>query len=313
MTPFPTSGSAAAAPEVAAEIRDVNTRYHDGAAAQYDAKWGIDWGDVGAGQVLQKVEKLLGTPLPRFERSLEIGAGTGYFSLHLLRQGVIGRATATDISPGMIEVLRRNAATLGVDVETAVADAEQLPFPDDHFDLVCGHAILHHIPDLERAFAEFHRVLRPGGVIVFAGEPSRLGDRLAVVPKRAAHYVAPLWRRALKARPAAHGHDDGGEENHALESQVDVHAFVPAELRDPIERAGFTTVGVRGEELAAGWFGWFNRGLESTADDADVPWGWKNYAFRGYLLFQQLDRKLLEGRLPAGIFYNLMVTAKKAD
>ncbi len=31
-----------------------------------------------------------------------------------------------------------------------------------------------------------------------------------------------------------------------------------------------------------------------------MPWGWKNYAFRGYLLFQQLDRKLLEGRLPAG-------------
>lgn len=313
MTPFPTSGSAAAAPEVAAEIRDVNTRYHDGAAAHYDAKWGIDWGDVGSGQVLQKVEKLLGTPLPRFERSLEIGAGTGYFSLHLLRQGVIGSATATDISPGMIEALRRNAATLGLDVETVVADAEQLPFPDDHFDLVCGHAILHHIPDLERAFAEFLRVLKPGGVVVFAGEPSRIGDRLAVVPKRAARFAAPLWRRALRARPAEHGHDDGGEENHALESQVDVHAFVPGELRQPIERAGFSAINVRGEELAAGWFGWFNRGLESTAQDEDVPWGWKNYAFRGYLLFQQLDRRMLEGRLPAGIFYNLMVTATKSS
>ena len=97
----------------------------------------------------------------------------------------------------------------------------------------------------------------------------------------------------------------------ALESQVDVHAFVPGELRQPIEQAGFSAINVRGEELAAGWFGWFNRGLEATAQDADVPWGWKNYAFRGYLLFQQLDRRMLEGRLPAGIFYNLMVTARK--
>ena len=43
-----------------------------------------------------------------------------------------------------------------------------------------GHAVLHHLPDLRRAFAEFHRVLRPGGRIVFAGEPSRVGDRIAV-------------------------------------------------------------------------------------------------------------------------------------
>src|SRR5690606_13095118 len=113
------------APEVAEVIRDVNIRYHDRAAAQYDAKWGIDWGDVGAAQVLGKLEKLLGRPLPRFERTLEIGAGTGYFSLHLLRAGHVGRATATDISPGMLEVLRTNADALGLEVETVVADAER--------------------------------------------------------------------------------------------------------------------------------------------------------------------------------------------
>ncbi len=311
MSPFPTTGSAAAEPEVAERIRDVNTRYHDGAAAQYDAKWGIDWGEVGAGQVRQKLEKLLGRPLPTFERSLEIGAGTGYFTLHMLKAGIVREAVATDISPGMIEVLERNAATQGLQVEALVADAERLPFEDESFDLVLGHAVLHHIPDLERAFSEFHRVLRPGGAILFAGEPSRTGDRIAVVPKRAAHRLAPLWRRAIKARPAEHGHDDGGAENHALESQVDVHAFVPAELRAPIDAAGFERVDVRGEELAANWFGWFNRGLEASANDLDVPWGWKMYAFRGYLFFQGVDRLLLEGRLPAGIFYNLMVVARK--
>ena len=66
------------------EIRDVNTRYHDGAAPGYDAKWGIDYGEVGQGQVLGKVRKALGTTeIPTFGRSVEIGAGTGYFSLNL--------------------------------------------------------------------------------------------------------------------------------------------------------------------------------------------------------------------------------------
>jgi len=311
MSPFPTTGSAAAEPEVAERIRDVNTRYHDGAAAQYDAKWGIDWGDVGADQVRQKLEKLLGRPLPTYGRSLEIGAGTGYFTLHMLKAGIVQEAVATDISPGMIEALQKNATEQGLQVEALVADAERLPFEDESFDLVLGHAVLHHIPDLERAFSEFHRVLRPGGVILFAGEPSRNGDKLATVPKQAAHRLSPLWRRAIKARPAEHGHDDGGAENHALESQVDVHAFVPAELRAPIDAAGFEKVDVRGEELAANWFGWFNRGLEASARDEDVPWGWKMYAFKGYLFFQKVDRRLLEGRLPAGIFYNLMVVARK--
>ena len=65
-----------------------------------------------------------------------------------------------------------------------------------------GHAVLHHLPALERSFAEFARVLRPGGTLFFAGEPSRQGDRIAAWPKRAAMRAAPLWRRAVKARPA---------------------------------------------------------------------------------------------------------------
>src|SRR5579884_2665977 len=186
------------------EIRDVNTRYHDVAAPSYDSKWGIDFGAIGQAQVLGKLRKLLGSELDRgYDRSLEIGAGTGYFSLNLLQAGVVRRATCTDISPGMIRTLCANAERLGLTVGTARADAESLPFPDASFDLVLGHAVLHHLPDLHRAFAEFHRVLRPGGRIVFAGEPSRVGDRIAAIPKRSAGLVAPVWRRLLGAAPAA--------------------------------------------------------------------------------------------------------------
>src|SRR5207244_11947881 len=68
------------------QIRDVNTRYHDVAASSYDSKWGIDFGEVGQNQVIGKLHKLVGSEVDRgYERSLEIGAGTGYFSLNLLQ------------------------------------------------------------------------------------------------------------------------------------------------------------------------------------------------------------------------------------
>jgi SAM-dependent methyltransferase len=300
------------APASAEEIRDVNTRYHDGAAADYDAKWGIDFGEIGRTQVLGKLRKALDGRLRSFDRALELGAGTGYFSLNLLQAGVITEATCTDLSPGMVEALERNARALDLDVQARVADAEALPFADASFDLVFGHAVLHHLPDLDQAWREIHRVLAPGGVAVFAGEPSRHGDRLANVPKRAASRVAPAWRRLLRARPAEEGHQDGGAHNHRLESMVDVHAFTPEQLSRGPQAAGFADVRVRGEELLANWFGWANRALEATADPETVPWAWKVYAFRGYVGLQHVDRVLLESRLPPAIFYNLMVTAEKA-
>ena len=50
-----------------------------------------------------------------------------------------------------------------------------------------------------------------------------------------------------------------------------------------------------------------NRTLEATARPEDVPWLWRQYAFRGYLLLQRVDVALLEGRLPPAVFYNLMI------
>jgi ubiquinone/menaquinone biosynthesis C-methylase UbiE len=296
------------------EIRDVNTRYHDVAAETYDSKWGIDFGEVGQTQVLGKLRKMLGPELDDgYDRALEIGAGTGYFSLNLLQAGVVAHATCTDISPGMVATLSRNAERLGLDVRTARADAEALPFADRSFDLVLGHAVLHHLPNLRRAFAEFHRVLHPGGRIVFAGEPSQLGDRIATLPKRSAHKVAPVWRRLVRASPAPPRAVPGShdQDEHDLERWVDIHAFAPGDLERHARRAGFIDVVVRGEELTANWFGWFNRGLEASADPEDVPMLWRQYAFHGYLLLQRLDETVLEPLLPASIFYNLLLTARR--
>ena len=152
------------------------------------------------------------------------------------------------------------------------------------------------------------------------------------MPKRAALAAAPLWRRVLRAAPAAgHGHahthdHDHGEgygvgyrhahdtaAAHALEGSVDVHAFSPAELRSFASAAGFADVTVRGEEMVANWFGWFNRTIEATARPEDVPYRWRQYAYHGYVALQRLDASLLEPRLPPAWFYNLMISGRKPE
>jgi SAM-dependent methyltransferase len=306
------------APGSPARIREANVRYHDAAAGTYDAKWGIDFGPVGQGQVRAKLAKALGgwplpeangrRPPPAFERALEVGAGTGYFSLNLLQLGLIGQATATDISPGMLAELEANSRRLGLGVDAVRCEAERLPFDDASFDLVFGHAVLHHLPDLAAALAEFHRVLRPGGAIAFCGEPTAYGHALAALPKRAGVALAPLWRRAIRAtrrRKAA------ADDPHLLEHEVDVHSFSPRELRRLLAAAGFVEVRIRGEELLANLYGWLLRTLESTAEPQAIPYRWQSFAFRSYLRLQRLDGALLEPRLPPDLFYNLVLSARK--
>jgi SAM-dependent methyltransferase len=292
-------------------IKDANVRYHDAAAAEYDSKWGIDFGPIGQDQVRGKFVKALGAwPASPFGDALEIGSGTGYFSLNLVQLGAIDRLVATDISPGMLATLSTTAEGLGLAVETKVTDAEGLPFEDESFDLVFGHAVLHHLPDLTTALGELHRVLRPGGSLAFCGEPSRYGDLLAALPKRGAQLVAPLWRFVLgaSARTSDNGHDDG----HELEPEVDVHAFAPARLRKLLGAAGFDGVRICGEELLANVYGWTVRTLEGSAEPGDVPYRWRELAFRGYLALQRMDTALLEPRLPPSLFYNLVLSARKS-
>jgi ubiquinone/menaquinone biosynthesis C-methylase UbiE len=300
----------AASGAVAEQIKDANTRYHDAAAADYDAKWGIDLGQVGQRQVRSKLRKALGADAGTFESGLEIGAGTGYFVLNLLQLGILEEATATDISPGMLEALDRSAERLGLDVRTVRSEAEELPFPDESFDLVFGHAVLHHVPDLERAFAECERVLRPGGSLAFCGEPSRYGHSIAALPKRVALAAAPAWRLAVGASPRRADPAEAGG-GHEFEMEVDVHAFTPGELAGRLRSAGFEEIRIRGEELLANLHGWVLRTLESTADPDRIPWRWRSFAFHSYLALQRVDASVLEPRLPPHLFYNLVLSARK--
>jgi SAM-dependent methyltransferase len=101
-------------------------------------------------------------------RILEYGSGIGaYSSLALAEAGY--PSIGVDISPGSVAAAAERAAREfpDVPVEYRVMNAEQLEFPDAFFDLVCGNGIIHHL-DLDVAYAEIARVLKPGGVAVFA-------------------------------------------------------------------------------------------------------------------------------------------------
>src|SRR3954471_9298064 len=113
-------------------IREANVRYHDLAAAHYDSKWGISYGDLGRAQVVGKLRKALGDDAS-FGRGLEIGAGTGYFTLNLLQADVSGRGVPGDISPGTLATLPDWAERVGFAVKTVRCESTALPFPDDSF------------------------------------------------------------------------------------------------------------------------------------------------------------------------------------
>ena len=103
-------------------------------------------------------------------------------------------------------------------------------------------------------------------------------------------------------------HDHNG---HALEREVDVHAFRPGDLDAFARGSGFANVHVGGEELLANMHGWTMRTLEAGAVPEQIPWGWRSFAFRSYLALQKVDTRLLEPHLPAQLFYNLLVSARK--
>jgi SAM-dependent methyltransferase len=99
------------------------------------------------------------------KRVLDLGCGLGEASAHFADRGAI--VTATDLSPGMLEVAVKVCALRGHSIETVIADAGDLGvLPADHFDVVYAANLLHHV-EIARCVDEVHRILKPGGVAAF--------------------------------------------------------------------------------------------------------------------------------------------------
>ncbi len=291
--------------------KQANVLYHDFEAEQYDEKWSISYDERCIDYARGRFEKMAGRAGWPYPKVLEIGCGTGFFTLNLALAGVIGEAWVTDISSGMVAVAERNAKTHGLEVHGRVADAETLPFDDAEFDLVVGHAVLHHIPDVELALREVLRVLKPGGRFVFAGEPTYWGERVArrlagatwAVATRVSHLpgLRAAWSRPVDELAAS-------SEAAALEAEVDLHTFRPADLARLAIAAGAVDVRVDTEELTASWAGWPIRTMEYAVNPDRLGTGWKLFAFSTWRTLSALDERLLSRFVPRDLFYNALVT-----
>lgn len=98
---------------------------------------------------------------------LEIGPGSGYFSVELARRVPNGVLCLVDLQPEMLAKARRKLITRGCDnVHYAAVDASaNLPFPDSQFDIVLLASVLGEVADQDRCLASLHRVLRTDGVL----------------------------------------------------------------------------------------------------------------------------------------------------
>ncbi|TDD68216.1 SAM-dependent methyltransferase [Jiangella aurantiaca] len=288
--------------------------YHDWESQTYDDKWSISFDERCISYARDRFTAVAGSEGWPYGRALEIGAGTGFFSLNLRQAGALSDVTVTDISPGMVGAARRNARQLGFEIAGEVADAEKLPFPDETFDVVVGHAVIHHLPDVEQAFREMLRVLRPGGRVVICGEPTKYGDRIARALSRATWWATTRATRLPGLSGWARSREELDESSRAaaLESVVDLHTFDPGELTVLVTRAGFTHATAVTEELTAAWFGWPVRTFEHAVNPDRLGWGWAMFAYKSWLRLSAADR-VLARVVPRELFYNVSVTAVRPE
>jgi SAM-dependent methyltransferase len=133
---------------------------------------------------LRRVRRFLS---PRVDdRILEIGCGRGFLTREVQR-----------LSPGTVGVdVNAEAVANAVTSGLRVMDARRLEFPDATFDKIYSFHAIEHIPDLDAAFAEMDRVLKPGGrvLLVYPAEPIR---GLYVVPTAMILFGNPLRARDI--------------------------------------------------------------------------------------------------------------------
>lgn len=213
----------------AKKIKEANRIIFDRDGQTYSKKRRIRFGKKTALRLMQRYEKAMGRTFPPVSRFLDIGCGNGVILLNLISLGFISKPYGIDISLGMLKECKNNAKKLGGNVFLAQGDVEQLPFKSNSFDLIIGHAILHHLPSIKMAFREVYRLLKPGGICIFT-EPAKIGSKIIAVLMWIIWFF-PFLARQLTKSPT--------------EKLVEVNTFTPQNLEKEARLSGFTTTYTR--------------------------------------------------------------------
>jgi len=133
----------------------------------------------------------------RGKKVLEIGCGLGTDGAQFALAGA--DYTGIDLTDAAIDLARRRFDLFNLPGAFRTADAENLDFPDESFDVVYSHGVLHHTPDTVRAVQEVHRVLRPGGravVMLYHRDSYNYRINISLLRRAGAHLLR--WNSGVK-------------------------------------------------------------------------------------------------------------------
>jgi ubiquinone/menaquinone biosynthesis C-methylase UbiE len=149
---------------------------------------------------------LAGEPLPQGGTLLDVGCGQGRSFRYLRDVFAPTRMLGLDADPHSIDLSRAEAARENINVELFTSDCARIGLPDASVDTVFCHQTFHHLVEQERALDEFWRVLKPGGLLLFAESTKAYIDSWVIrwffrhpmhVQKTADEYVAMLRARGF--------------------------------------------------------------------------------------------------------------------
>jgi ubiquinone/menaquinone biosynthesis C-methylase UbiE len=119
-------------------------------------------------RALKDLLRLFPQPQRHFDTILDVGSGFGYSLIQLDRQFKPQQLIALDADPEMADILPPSIRQCRAPVTQIAADAARMPIPDASVDMVFCHQTFHHLVEQDAAMAEFYRVLKPGGYLLFA-------------------------------------------------------------------------------------------------------------------------------------------------
>ena len=176
---------------------------------------------------LREIERFL--PEGRKLDILDVGTGTGFFAVLLAQQG--HRVEGIDLTPAMLEEARTLAKQRNLDITFREMDAQNLAYPDGTFDVVISRNLTWTLPDPERAYASWFRVLKPGGVL------------LNFDADYAAHVRSHSVQNRKVAPDSPYGHvgmtDALQQENDAITLSMDIGQARPEWDGEVLTRVGF--------------------------------------------------------------------------